>query len=249
MGMGGFYFNLETGFNDFASSAPAMTDLAFLSFIIAPMRFTHFFFDLDETLYPSSSGLWVEIRNRINAYMHERMGFTAEEIEIIREKYFRQYGTTLFGLQANHQVDMDEYLAFVHSVPLGRYLKPDPRLRAALEGLAGRKFIFTNADCAHAGRVTKALELDGIFECCIDVHTIAPYCKPMPEAFQLALQAAGNPHPRNCILLDDQGRITRAARGLGMYTVLVGRDDPGFEADTAIERLDELPLLMRTLRI
>ncbi|MBI4733150.1 MAG: pyrimidine 5'-nucleotidase [Chloroflexi bacterium] len=213
------------------------------------MRFTTFFFDLDETLYPSSSGLWMEIRARINAYMHERLGFSWEEIEVVREKYFREYGTTLRGLQANHQVDMDEYLDFVHNIPLEPHLHPDPELRTALESISARKFIFTNADCAHAGRVTKALGLDGVFDGCIDVHVIAPHCKPMPESFTLALTAAGNPAPRNCVLLDDQGRITRAARALGMYTVLVGKDDPGFEADEALLRLAELPSLMRYWRL
>jgi putative hydrolase of the HAD superfamily len=212
------------------------------------MRFNTYFFDLDETLYPSSSGLWMEIRGRINTYMHERLGFSREEVEVVREKYFREYGTTLRGLQANHQVDMDEYLAFVHNVPLEAYLHPDPALRAALESIPARKFIFTNADCAHAGRVTKALGLDGAFDGCIDVHVIAPHCKPMPEAFALALAAAGNPEPRNCVLLDDQGRITRAARALGMYTVLVGKEDPGFNADEALLNLVELPALIKIWR-
>jgi len=208
------------------------------------MRFTTFFFDLDETLYPSSSGLWMEIRARINAYMHERLGFSWEEIEILREKYFREYGTTLRGLQANHQVDMDDYLAFVHNVPLEAHLHPDPDLAAAIARLPGRKFIFTNADCAHASRVTKALGLDGAFDGCIDVHVIAPYCKPMPESFALALKAAGSPNLRTCVLLDDQGRITRAARALGIFTVLVGKVDPGFEADEALPRLADLPALL-----
>lgn len=213
------------------------------------MRFTTFFFDLDETLYPASSGLWVALRGRINLFMQERLGLPPEQIETVREKYFREYGTTLRGLQANHNVDMDDYLAFVHDVPLEAYLHPDPELRRALEGIPARKFIFTNADCAHAGRVTGVLGLDGLFEACIDVHAITPYCKPMPEAFQRALAAAGNPDPRACVLLDDQGRITRAARALGMYTVLVGQSDPGFEADAALETIADLPGLVKNWRI
>jgi putative hydrolase of the HAD superfamily len=213
------------------------------------MRFTTFFFDLDETLYPASTGLWSVLRGRIIAFMHERMGFPLEEIPTISEKYFREYGTTLRGLQANHNVNIDDYLAFVHDVPLDQYLHPDPELRRVLESIPARKFIFTNADCAHAARVTKIIGLDGLFESCIDVHAIAPYCKPMPESFQLALEAAGNPDPHKCVLLDDQGRITRAARALGMYTVLVGKADPGFVADEALVSLHELPLLVKYWRI
>ena len=122
--------------------------------IILPCDFNTIFFDLDETLYPSSSGLWLAIRERINAFMHERMGFPPEQIEALREEYFREYGTTLRGLQANYSVDMDEYLAFVHDLPLEAHLHPDPELRGVIEALPARKFIFTNADCAHANRVT-----------------------------------------------------------------------------------------------
>jgi len=208
------------------------------------MRFNTFFFDLDETLYPASSGLWLAIRERINAFMHERMGFPSEQIEVLRDQFFREYGTTLRGLQANYSVDMDEYLAFVHNVPLEAHLHPDLDLRGVIEALPARKFIFTNADCAHVTRVTKVLGLDGLWDGCIDVHVLAPYCKPMPGSFDLALKAAGSPDPRACALLDDQARITRAARGLGMYTILVGKESAGEDADAALVKWTDLPGLL-----
>ena len=208
------------------------------------MSFSSFFFDLDETLYPSASGLWVAIRERIDRYLSERMGFPRDQLATVREKYFREYGTTLRGLQANYSINTDEYLAFVHDIPLAAYLHPDLELRAALESIKGRKFIFTNADSAHATRVIKAIGLDGLWDGIIDVQTIAPYCKPMPESFQLALRAAGDPKVHTCVLLDDQARITRAARSLGIFTVLVGREDPGYEADEALLNLAGLPGLL-----
>ena len=208
------------------------------------MRFNTFFFDLDETLYPSSSGLWIAIRERINTYMLERLGFPPEQIGVLREQLFHEYGTTLRGLQINYAVDADEYLAFVHDVPLESHLQPDPELRGVIEALPVRKYIFTNADCAHAARVLKALDLDGLWDGCIDVHDIAPYSKPMPESFSLALKAAGSPDPHTCVLLDDQARITRAARNLGMFTILVGKESAGEDADAALVKWIDLPGLL-----
>ncbi len=208
------------------------------------MRFTTFFFDLDETLYPSSSGLWMVIRERINAFMHERMGFPPEQIDVLRERFFREYGTTLRGLQANYAVDMDEYLAFVHNVPLEAHLHPDPELRGMIEAIPASKYIFTNADSAHANRVLDVLGLQGCFDGILDVHTLAPYCKPMLESFDLALQAAGSPNPRTCVLLDDQARITLAARSLGMYTILVGKESAGTDADAVLSNWADLPALL-----
>ncbi len=204
------------------------------------MRFSTFFFDLDETLYPPSSGLWGAIRERINAYMRDRLGIPQEQLEEQREKYFREYGTTLRGLQADYHVDMEDYLAFVHAIPLERYLHPDAGLHQVLAAIPARKFIFTNADSAHANRVLDVLGLQGLFDGILDVHVIAPYCKPMPESFQLALRAAGNPEPHDCILLDDQERITRVAHSLGLYSVLVGKDGSSTGADATLRRLDEL---------
>jgi len=208
------------------------------------MPFTTIFFDLDDTLYPPSTGLWEAIGGRITLYMTERMGFPPDQVVSIREKYFREFGTTLRGLQANHNVDMDDYLAFVHNVPLSHYIHPDTGVRAAIAGLPARKFIFTNADANHARRVLDAVGLQGLFDGIFDVHSMAPFCKPMPEAFELALKAAGNPERSTCILLDDQMRITQAARNLGMYTILVGKATPGDGADAALLSLTDLPGLL-----
>jgi putative hydrolase of the HAD superfamily len=208
------------------------------------MHFSTIFFDLDDTLYPPGCGLWSEVRVRINTYLHERMGFSLDQTEKLRERYFREYGTTLRGLQAHHQVDMDDYLEFVHDVPVGQYLHPDPELRQALQKIPAQKYIFTNASANHARRVLEALGLQELFDGIIDVHVIYPFCKPMPEAFGLALQAAGNPAPGECLLLDDQRRITRAARQLGMYTVLVGETVPGLDADAGLLHLTNLPDLL-----
>ncbi|MCL5611614.1 MAG: pyrimidine 5'-nucleotidase, partial [Chloroflexi bacterium] len=75
------------------------------------MSFTTIFFDLDDTLYPASSGLWQTLKKRMSTYMHERMGIPESEIGRLREKYFREYGTTLRGLQANHKIDEQDFLA------------------------------------------------------------------------------------------------------------------------------------------
>ena len=208
------------------------------------MPFTTFFFDLDDTLYPRASGLWGAIGGRISKYMIERMEFPPEQVASIREKYFLEYGTTLRGLQANYNVNTNDYLAFVHDVPLDHYIHPDPDVHSAIAGIPARKFIFTNSDTNHARRVLDATGLQGLFDGIIDVHVIEPFCKPMPEAFEMAMKAAGGPEAGNCVLLDDQRRITGAARRLGMYTILVGETIPGEEADAALLHLTDLPALI-----
>ena len=212
--------------------------------IIGHVKFTTIFFDLDDTLYPASTGLWHAIKERMNLYMRDRMGFAPADIPRIREKYFLQYGTTLRGLQANHPIDVDDFLAFVHDLPLRDFLTPDPTLRAVLASLPTRNLIFTNADAAHARRVLAALALDDLFDIIVDVNAVAPYCKPMPESFQAAMNAANETDPARCVMIDDIHRTTRAARDFGLYALLYGQDAPHPDADAAFDDWKKLPALL-----
>jgi pyrimidine 5'-nucleotidase len=208
------------------------------------VRYTTVFFDLDDTLYPSATGLWTTLKTRMNDYMRDRMGFSEAEIPGLRERYFREYGTTLRGLQANHQVDMADFLAYVHDVPLRDYLAPDPRQRAIIASLGTRNLIFTNSDLSHARRVLAALELDDLFGLVVDVNAMQPYCKPMPEAFAIAMQAAGESDPSRCVMIDDLPGTTRAARQAGWFSLLFGRRDPGPDAHAAFDDWEALPGLL-----
>ncbi len=207
------------------------------------------FFDLDETIYPASSGIWPEIGRRIERYMGEVVRIPADQVTGVRKHYFHTYGTTLRGLQIEHQVDMHDYLAYVHDIPLANYLSPNPALREMLLNLPQRRLIFTNADRAHAGRVLAVLGLEGCFERIIDIHDIAPYCKPQPEAFALALRLAGDPHPRECLLVDDSAGNLQMAAQLGMYTVRVGSSQPPNGWDAGIESLAGLPAVLAAIQV
>jgi putative hydrolase of the HAD superfamily len=204
------------------------------------VKFTTIFFDLDDTLYPASTGLWQAIKERMNLYMAEYMGFDLAEIPGLREKYYLQYGTTLRGLQANHEIDVEDYLAFVHDLPLGDYIQPRPELCELIASLGTRNLIFTNADAAHARRVLRTLELDDCFENIVDVNAVEPYCKPMPESFQIAMQMAGEGHPGRCVMIDDLPRTTQAAREAGLFSILYGQEKPHPDADAVLTDWREL---------
>ncbi len=208
------------------------------------MRFTTLFFDLDDTLYPSSTGLWQAIRERMNLYMLERLGLPEKDVPLLREQYFKMYGTTLRGLQERHQVDAQDYLAYVHDLPLQDYLTPNPVLRKVIASLPTRNLIFTNADANHARRVLAALYLDDLFETVVDVNAVAPYCKPMHESFAIAMELADEPDPRKCVMIDDLPRTTRAALNVGMASLLYGCDERTEDASGVFTDWTHLPILL-----
>ncbi len=212
-----------------------------------PMRFSSLFFDLDDTLYPASSGLWNAIKERMNLYMREQLDIPPADISRLREQYFRQYGTTLRGLQAHHGVNTQDFLAFVHDLPLAEYLTPDPLLREVIASLPLRKWIFTNADVPHAQRVLTRLGLEDCFDGVVDVNAVAPYCKPMPESFAIALRMAGETEPSHCAIIDDLPRTTRAAREAGLFGILYGQAGPHPDADAVLNDWRSLPALLESV--
>ena len=211
------------------------------------MKFTTIFFDLDDTLYPSSAGLWKAIKGRMNEYMCEKMNIPADKIPELREKYFMQYGTTMRGLQANHNINSDDFLAYVHDLPLGNYLTPDPAQRSIIASLPTRNLIFTNADTSHAERVLTQLKLRDLFPVIVDVNAVTPYCKPMPEAFEIAMKLAGETDPSRCVMIDDLTRTTRAAREAGMSSLLYGAESSNGDANASFTNWQDLPNLLEKL--
>jgi putative hydrolase of the HAD superfamily len=212
------------------------------------VRFTTIFFDLDDTLYPASSGLWPALKERMNRYMIERMNISAGDVPRLREKYFRAYGTTLRGLQANHPIDVQDYLSYVHDVRLADYIHPDPIQQTVLGSLPTRNLIFTNADAQHAGRVLHILKIEKYFADVIDVNRMEPYCKPSPEAFALAMKTAGENEPSKCVMIDDLPHTTRAAKSMGMHALLYGAAAPGADADAVFSDWRQLPALLNGSR-
>ena len=206
------------------------------------MRYTSLFFDLDDTLYPNSTGLWEMIRQRMSLYMLERLRLPSEKVPAMRKQYYETYGTTLRGLQIHHSVDPDDYLAFVHDLPLEEYLQPQPELRKILLSLPQRRWIFTNADAEHAQRVLSVLGLEDCFVGIIDIRATHFTCKPEIQAYQYALAFAGEQIAQSCVLFDDSLVNLRAAKGLGFRTVLInlnGQTDP--VVDLSLTSLFDLP--------
>ena len=208
------------------------------------MRFSTLFIDLDDTLYPSSCGLWPALKDRMTLYMCERLHIPEEDVPVLREQYYKMYGTTLRGLQERHAVNTEDYLAFVHDVPLKDYLTPDPIVREVIASLPTRNLIFTNADAKHAWRVLAALGLDDLFDTIVDVNAIAPYCKPMPASFAIAMELANEPDPRKCVMIDDLPRTTRVALEVGMASLLYGTEVPTADASGVFIDWRHLPILL-----
>lgn len=181
--------------------------------------YTTLIFDLDDTLYPPTSGVWDMISVRIHQYMIEKVGIPSTDVVRIRKQFYMTYGTTMRGLVLHHHIDPAEYLAFVHDIPITDRIIQEPRLRETIQRLPYQKFIFTNSDRPHAMRILKHLQIDDLFIDIVDVMDVFPDCKPMPQAFQTALNKI-NRKASECIFIDDSLKNLDEARAQGFYTIL-----------------------------
>jgi putative hydrolase of the HAD superfamily len=176
-------------------------------------------FDLDNTLYPASSGLFPQVQARMNEYICARLGVTMDEAKELRARYFRDHGTTMLGLMAVHRVDPHEFMAFVHDVDLG-CVPPNPALVAALQGLSGRKLIYTNGSVPHAENLLRHLGIADFFDDIFDIVASEFAPKPSPVPFREFVRRYGVA-PARALMVEDMAKNLAPAAALGMTTAWV----------------------------
>ena len=185
-------------------------------------RFAHiddWLFDLDNCLYPASSRLFELIDQRMGAYIQRLLDCDPIEARRVQKAHFREHGTTLAGLMAEHDVDPSDFLTDVHDIPLDRICRDD-RLAAALGRLPGRRIVFTNGDADYARRVLGAIGVEAHFADVHDIHASSYKPKPDPHGYELLCERFGL-DPAHTLLADDMIQNLKPAKALGMTTVWV----------------------------
>jgi putative hydrolase of the HAD superfamily len=205
-----------------------------------PPELTHincWIFDLDLTLYRPEANIMAQIRDRIALYVERHFQIDSETAHQIRTQYWKQYGTTLGGLIAEHGVDPHGYLDFVHDVDMAK-LTPDPEMAAHISALPGRKLIFTNADTLYARRVLAARGLSDVFEDIFDIHRMNQQPKPAMASYH-AMCKAMEVDPNHAVFVEDSAHNLPPAKRLGMTTIWVNyetqTDNSGHESDIDLE--------------
>jgi len=227
-------------------------------------RYDCLLFDLDDTLYPLSSGLTAACPNSIVDYVNQKLGAEKSRALNLRELY-ETYGTVMAGLTAvGHEFDYDDYHRYINERLPYENLKPDPVLKNLLLSMPQRKIIFTNSDKDHVAEVLNRLGLEDCFEGIICFETLNPpskmtesnnewemstvnstipktpiICKPSKKAMEQALRLA-NADPQRTIFFDDSPRNMAAGKRAGLHTVLVGTSVLTEGADFALEYIHNI---------
>ena len=170
--------------------------------------------------------MFSRINEKINDFVRLSTGRKGEEIDILRRDYLNRYGTTLGGLMRHEGVDVDEYLDFVHDVPVEDLLEPDPGLTSLLESIDLPMVIFTNGTRRHAERVMDAMGVTQFFGGICDLVAAKYLGKPHRAAFEIASSFLGCALDET-IFIDDLPVNVEAGCAVGTLSIHVNGHGDG----------------------
>ncbi len=203
-------------------------------------------FDLDNTLYPRQAPVMSQVEARMTEFIMRAHDVDAERAHLIRDEYWRDYGTTLNGLMRRDGVDVTAFLDFVHDIDHS-VLEPDAALGAHLSGLEGRRYVYTNGSFRHAERTLERLGLSGHFDDLFGIEAAQYRPKPGREGFE-AFGTRFGVVPRSSVMFEDCTRNLQTAAGLGYTTVLIHGGSAPAPADHVHHAADDLSAFFGGLR-
>lgn len=189
-----------------------------------------YFFDLDNTIYPKSSGIDKLMAERIELFFVNYLQLPHAESKQLGARFYRDYGLAIKGLIKHFSIDPREYDRFVDGgLPLDDILRPEDRLRSLMDKISqkGSCWIFTNAGVNHALRVLNLLQIkeyfSGVIYCDYSEENFP--AKPDRMAFARAMQCVGVEDPKKCFFFDDSIGNIRSAQEMGWNVVYIDEEN------------------------
>ncbi|HAK45848.1 MAG TPA: hypothetical protein DCO79_08020, partial [Spirochaeta sp.] len=149
-------------------------------------------FDMDNCLYPASSGLCDEMNRRITDFVADLLSSPREEVSRLRKENVKAFGTTLKWLESSYDFsDVDEYNRVIHPDNVEDFLKPSSGLKVMLDNLPCGASVLTNAPAIHAERVLGFLGITLCFDNVLDLGFCGTIGKPHRATYEKALEVCG----------------------------------------------------------
>ena len=178
--------------------------------------------DLDNTLHDANPHIFPFMSRAMSAYVAQATGLDAAAAQALRDHYWQRYGATLTGLVRHHGVDPRDFLTKTHDFldRLPQMVVHQRALRHMLKKLPGRKILFSNAPRHYVDAVLAHIGIDQLIDSVWSIERLRFEPKPHLGAFRRLLHRE-RLDPRRCILVEDSAVNLKAAKQLGMKTVLV----------------------------
>lgn len=208
-------------------------------------------FDLDNTLYPSTSKIDHGITTRMIQFIADYLHLTYEQAEILRKKELPKFGTTLEWLRSSENLtDTDAYFNCVHPESELKELPVLPQLRSLLLSFNRPMSLLTNSPLRHARRVLDFYGIQDLFLHVFDIEKNNLRGKPYPDSYTTALEVSGFTMDKT-LFVDDHLKYIKGYSQIGGKAVLI--DDKkhyteeqikNAEPFAVIHNLEELRILL-----
>lgn len=206
-------------------------------------KYTDLIFDVDGTLYLSSDNTYVSFQQNVARVLRERFDDKPESLAInkhkhqllmLRDEINRRFAETGYNFR--------DFMEEVCDVDVS-CISPSPELCQRLKRLPQRKYLFTDSTIKHVRDVLQQLQItQDCFSGILD-GAACHYCfKSNVESYLILIELFGL-NPERCIMIEDSPQNLKAAKLLGMTTVLISAelqpfDDVDYRFATLIEALD-----------
>ena len=176
-------------------------------------------FALDNTLYRTSPDMLAQIDDLMGSFISDFLNVDRVEARRIQKGYFRTHGLTLRGLMLEHGLDPQEYVDHLSQLDLSD-VEPNPALADLLNGLSGRKVIYTNAFTEHTREVMERIGITGHFDAVYDISDAEYVPKPAIDSYRKLCDLHAI-DPKRAAMVEDISRNLEPAAELGMTTIWV----------------------------
>jgi FMN phosphatase YigB (HAD superfamily) len=184
--------------------------------------------DMDGTLYLKRDvhAVTAMMAERLYAYT-DRAGIPRRGVSALVNRHIRELRIPflIYLLSKKYGLDTTDFVEYAFNIhPRAFGIKRDARLVSLLTklGRTNEIILFTNSPLIWASRVVKALGLDKVIPgrnmICFENLDCGRSSKPSEKAYMILLKRTGN-DPEALLLLEDNYKNARVARGLGIRTI------------------------------
>lgn len=188
---------------------------------------TNLLFDLDNTLYPSTSVIDTNMLTRMLTFISKFLNLSYEKTAELRLASIGPYGTTLEWLRTEcNFTDVESYFQFIHPTIEKDEIDFDPKLRPLLQKLSEKYHLtlLTNAPTIHADCILNHLAVYDLFDGVYDLETNNLKGKPHRNAYLKAIEEKGFTVAQT-LFFDDHTKYIKGYSDIGGKGVLVDSTD------------------------
>ena len=196
-------------------------------------------FDLDNTLHDAQKKIFPLINKKINQYISKAVKINLSEADVLRQKYWDNYGATLEGLIKHHNINPKDFLKKTHTLKnFEELVFPMQDLLKVLSSISGKKIIYTNAPRDYTNEVLKICKIEDYFDEIFSIEDCNFLAKPSVASMEFFLKKYGI---KEAFFVDDVKENLETANQFGLTTIWLTneKESPSY-IDKKIFKLKDL---------